>query len=154
MLNSGIARAAVSLGATSLLTHAVMRLVRLVHPASFHELVLCHPAIVDAHPSLCMEIGQLANLEQDDAFKEIMEVLADIVSLEGKLVRGNEFKLGRASSLLEKKLRDIVDRTESWRSDHLFNEKRIAIEDTLPTVERQVENILHNFISDFSSEKG
>lgn len=141
-------KVAVSLGVTSLLTHATMRALRTALPASYPESVARYPAVVAAHPSLCAEVGQLANLQQDEKFGTIMGVLNDIVLLSTDRTKGNEFKIARASRDLERHLQGIVQATESWRSDDLFNEKRIALEDTVPTVRRHVEDILHNFIVD------
>lgn len=143
-----VTQVALSLGVTSLLTHTAMRCMGFLSRASHHELVARHPTVVAAHPALCTELGQLANLEQGDRFEELMRILEAIVALERDGARGNEFKISRAASRFVVKMNELVDATESWRSDELFNEKRIAREDTLPTVERQVENILHNFIID------
>lgn len=118
-----------------------------------HEIVDEFQKVKNAYPSLCIEISQIGKLEQDSKFRNIMRTLERIVDSEKEEQKGTEFKIARLIGILEADLNDIVNETQAWKSDRLFNEKRIAIEDTVPTVRSQVENILHNHILSKCSRK-
>jgi hypothetical protein len=118
----------------------------------YHPIVDDYPTVKSAYPALALEIGQLGELQQEARFRRIMSTLKGIVELDEEKRRGNEFKLARLIAQLNQDMKVIVERTESWRSDRLFNEQRIAQQDTCPTVERQVENILFNYIAECSGK--
>ena len=94
-----------------------------------------------------MEIGQLANLEQEDRFRSIKNILEEVAEYDELARPGDEFKIARCTALIRSSFVLLLRETEAWKNDHLFNEKRIAEEDTIPTLERQLENILHNHIN-------
>ena len=147
-MDTPAARVAMSMGVSSLLSHATTRLMRSICPPVLHPEVSRYRDAVAAQPSLCAEVGQLAKLGQDERFRDIVRLVADVIALATHPAPGNEFKIARASNEISCRLREIVDETRAWESDDLFNEQRIAREDTVPTVERQLESMLHNYIVD------
>ena len=136
-----------SVGVASLLTlkarHLLLASGRRRAP---HPLVGEFPLALSAYPALCAEIEQLTRLRQDEGFRAVMRVVEEIARLDEERRRGNEFKIVRATATLSRLMARLVAGVRTWESDALFNEKRIAEEDTIPTVEQQPDDILHNHI--------
>lgn len=137
----------VGLGAAYAIKCGTQSLVSSLCARSPHPIVEEYPEVVRRYPSLSLEVSQLANLEQEGRLRSIMELLREMVTLDRERRRGNEFKMARLWATLQASFRRIVEDTRGWESDHLFNEKRIALEDTIPTLDRQLENIVHNYIT-------
>lgn len=136
----------VGLGAAYAIKCGTQSLMGSLCARSPHSIVVEYPEVVKRYPSLSLEVSQLANLEQEGRFRSIMELLKEMVFLDRERRRGNEFKMARLWSTLQASFHHIVEDTRGWESDRLFNEKRIAVEDTIPTLDRQLENIVHNYI--------
>ena len=138
---------AVALGVASAINYGTRRAATTMFHQSCHVILEEFPTIREAYPSLAIEISQLGKLGQDEKFRVILCILEQIVCLDKQEQKGNEFKIARLIGSLEANIAQIAKDTQAWKSDLLFNEKRIAEEDTIPTVHRQVENLLHNFIT-------
>lgn len=148
-----IAKIVASLGVATLVTQGTLRCLRGKQPL-YNPIVLEFPRVASAHPALCSELSQLAALGQAGALRDVMRLVECIVALEEGKGKGSEFKIARLAAQVSKSLKDMLEATELWKSDALFNEKRIAEEDTVPAVEQYLENILHNFIGDNSFRSG
>ena len=138
---------AVAFGVASAIKYGTRLATTTMFHQSCHAILEEFPTLKESYPSLAIEISQLGELGQDGKFRAILRILEDIVVLDKEERKGNEFKIARLIGRLEAGIAQIADNTQAWKSDSLFNEKRIAQQDTIPTVKRQVENILHNFIT-------
>lgn len=134
-------------GVAAALTHGTRAVMKRVHREDYHEWTKKHPRAISAYPSLCLEISQLANLEQERRFHAIMQLIDEVAEYDEMSRPGNEFKIARSTASIRSHLVLLLKETQEWKNNHLFNEKRIAEEDTIPTLERQLENILHNYIN-------
>ena len=138
-------------GVAGLLTHGTRAIMQRVNAEEYHEWTKMHPKAISAYPALCMEIGQLAHLEQEARFHSIMRLLEEVAEHDELARPGDEFKIARCTALIRSSFVLLLREAEGWKSDRLFSEKRIAEEDTIPTLERQLENILHNHINNKQS---
>ena len=136
----------VALGVASAIKCVTSYVAATLFKRDYHSIVNEFPLVRSSYPSLALEVSQLGLLEQDLKFRSILATLQTIVELDEEGLQGNEFKIARLLKKLHCELVDIVRHTEVWKSQDLLKERRIAEEDTIPSVEGMAEAILHNFI--------
>ena len=114
---------------------------------SVHAVVAEYPQVVRSYPALCEALTSLSEVVAEEDLRRLVQVADQIHQHDYRnRTRASQWEISRLNTQLQRDVSNLCNLSSGLVNNDRFRMVMYARTDTLPEIERHLENILHNHL--------